>query len=78
MPRVKNLLKRIEVQTAKGTRTCVFSGRDILKGEQCIRVWDAPRDVSGYSREVALKMIADARERLDQYERDLNSNCPCP
>lgn len=71
MPKRKSLLKRVEIETAQRKRTCKFSGTQITKGEQCILVYDAPREYKGYCRDVALQMIEDARERLKKLEDSL-------
>jgi len=64
----KALLKKHEVQVAERRRTCKNSGAFIKMGEQCLVVWDAQFDCKPYSREVALLMIADARQVLDEIE----------
>lgn len=64
----KALLKKHEVQVAKGRRTCKNSGVSITKGEACLVVWDAQFDKKPYSQDVALLMIADARKALDEIE----------
>ena len=68
MPKRKSILKRIEIEVAQRKRTCKFTGTSITKGEQCIVVYDAPREYKSYCRDVALQMIEDARERLKQLE----------
>ena len=72
MPRRKSLLKRVEVETAKSKRKCKFSGGAITRGEYCIKVYDAPRQSKGYCRDVALKMIEEARGKLDEMEDALS------
>lgn len=69
MGKRKSLLKRVEVETAQRKRTCKFSGDEIASGQLCIVVYDAPRIHKGYCREVALKMIDDARKQLDYLEK---------
>lgn len=64
----KALLKKHEVQVAKGPRTCKNSGVSIAKGEACLVVWDAQFDKKPYSQAVALLMIADARKALDELD----------
>jgi hypothetical protein len=68
MTRLKSLLKRVDVETAKGKRTCKNSGEKILKGDKCIVVFDGMHDHSPYCRSVALQMIAAARTKLDEFE----------
>lgn len=71
MPKRKSILKRIEIETAKRKRTCKFSKASITKGEQCIVVYDAPREYKGYCRDVALKMIEDAKAEIRVIEEKL-------
>ena len=72
MPRKpKSLLKKHEVQIARGKRTCKNSGKKILKGEAFLMVWDSQYDRHPYSREIAFKMIASARHVLDEIESSL-------
>lgn len=71
MPKRKSLLKRVEIETAQRKRKCKFTGGAISKGETCIVVYDAPREYKGYCRDIALKMIEDARQRLDEMEESL-------
>ena len=73
----KALLKKHEVQVAKGRRTCKNSGVSITKGEPCLVVWDAQFDHKPYCREVALLMIADARKALDEIEAVLHRTTAC-
>jgi len=40
-------------------------------GEYCIVVWDDQYDKHTYSKEIALKMIEDARKTLDDLELSL-------
>ena len=80
MPKVKSLLKRIEVQVVKTKRTCKNSRTKMTTGEKCLVVWNAPRDYKPYCKEIALKMIKSAREKLDIIESKLeeqenNFNC---
>ena len=72
MPKRKSLLKRVEIEVAQRKRTCKFTGEAISKGETCVVVYDAPREFKGYCRDVALQMIEDARQRLQQMEDQLN------
>ena len=71
MPKRKSILKRIEIEVAQCKRTCKFTGSAIAKGEQCVVVFDAPREYKAYCRSVALQMIEDARERLKWLEDSL-------
>jgi hypothetical protein len=76
MPRPKQLIKPCEVETARARRTCAFSNAAIFKGIPCLVVHDGYRDRSCYSREIALRMIRQARERLDEVEEQLGAG-PC-
>ena len=71
MARLKQMVKRSEVEVAKAKRTCKFTGEAIVKGAICLVIHDGPRDRSCYSREIALKMVKLARVRLDEIERQL-------
>jgi len=71
VPKRKSLLKRVEIETAQRKRTCKFTGDSISKGETCVVVYDAPREFKGYCRDVALKMIEDARQQLVELEKGL-------
>ena len=74
MPRPKQMVKRSEVEVAKRRRTCKFSGTAIDKGGVCLVVYDGPRDRSPYCRDVGLKMIRQARVRLDELEDELEKD----
>lgn len=71
MPKRKSLLKRVEIEVAQRRRTCKFTSENIVKGETCIVIFDGPRETSGYCRDIALLMIGDARERLNELEKSL-------
>jgi hypothetical protein len=71
MPKRKSILKRLEIEVAQRRRTCKLTGRSISNGETCIVIYDGPREKSGYCREVAVKMIADARQQLTKLEDGL-------
>jgi len=68
MSRVKSLLKSHLLETAKGPRTCKNSAVRIRRGELCLVIQDGIHAKFPYCRSVALKMIAAARERLDELE----------
>lgn len=74
MPKRKSLLKRLEVVVARGKRTCKHSRTKILKGNLCLVVHDGPRDSGSYSQDTGLKMIADARDALDELEASLQGD----
>ena len=74
MARLKSMLKRVEVEKAKARRTCARTGSAILKGSTCIRIWDAPRKVKGYSVAVALQMVEQARTELNNLETLLKND----
>lgn len=73
MPRLKQMVKRTEVEVAKAKRTCKFSGESIVKGTKCLVVYDGPRERSCYSQSVALQMVNAARIRLAELENELAS-----
>jgi len=68
MPRPKQMVKTCEVEIARAKRTCAFTKAPILKGSLCLVVYEGPRDRSCYSRETAIRMIKQARERFDELE----------
>lgn len=72
MSRLKQMVKRTDVETAKAKRTCKFSGEAIVKGSICLVIYDGPRNRSCYSRRIALEMIKFARTRLDEIEAQLS------
>jgi hypothetical protein len=74
MAKVKSLIKRHAVELALGKRTCSHTGNPIPKGDLCLVVFDGPRDRHPYSTEVAAKMIAQARIKLDEIEESLRSH----
>ena len=74
MPRHKQMVKRCCVEVARGRRTCKFSNTSITKGAICLVVYNGPRDRSAYCRDVALRMIEEARARLDELERELGKD----
>jgi hypothetical protein len=72
MPRLKSILKRHRVEVAERQRTCKHDrSRKIARGECCLVVFDDERARFCYSREVALGMIAEAREALAMIETAL-------
>jgi hypothetical protein len=73
MPRPKQMIKTCEVEIARARRTCTFSKTPILKGIPCLVVYEGYRDRFCYSREIALRMIKQARERLDEIEQELST-----
>jgi hypothetical protein len=66
MPKRKSLLKKTEVEQAKHARTCRHGGEKIPSGSVCLVLFDGPRERFCYSREVALLMIEDARQKLNE------------
>ena len=68
MPKVKSMLKRIEVEVAERQRKCRHTGGIIVRGDSCLVIFDGYRDRHCYSRDVALRMIASARQVLDGIE----------
>ena len=73
MPKMKQMVKRTEVEIAKARRTCKFSKVPILKGETCLMLFESSRDRFCYSQGTGLHMVKLARERLDELERQLSS-----
>jgi len=71
MAKVKSILKRHVVEKALGKRTCTHSGAAIVKGEVCLVVFDGPYQRHPYCNEVAMKMIRQARAKLDELESNL-------
>ncbi len=76
MSRLKQMVKRTEVEIAKAKRTCKFTSESIVKGSVCLVIYDGPRDRSCYSQRIALEMIKCARERLDELEGALSGPRP--
>lgn len=76
MPKLKLMIKRTAAEVAKGKRTCVYSHEEIPKGAICLVLHEDERDRYVYSKEVALKMIEMARERLGKLEEAINSGVP--
>lgn len=74
MPRPKQMVKSCEVEIARAKRTCAFTSAPIFKGSPCLVVHEGPRDRSCYSREIALRMIKQARQRLDEVEHQLSAS----
>jgi hypothetical protein len=72
MPRPKQMIKTAEVEIALRQRTCAFSKMKILQGTACLVVYEGDRDRFCYSREIALRMIEQGHERLDELEKQLN------
>ena len=72
MPRPKQIVKTSSIEIALHKRTCAFSRIKILKGVPCLVVYEGARDRFCYSREVALRMIKQGHEHLDELEKQLN------
>ncbi len=73
MPRPKQMVKTCKVEIALAKRTCAFSNASIIKGTPCLVVYESPRNRFCYSKEVALRMIKQAREHLDGIEHQLSN-----
>lgn len=71
MPRVKQMVKRAMVETAKAQRRCKFTKQAIPKGTVCLVVYEGRRNRSCYSVPVALEMLGAARVKLDEIEAAL-------
>lgn len=74
MPKMKQMVKRTEVEVAQRQRTCRFSKAKIPRGEPCIVLYESPRDRFCYSHATALEMIKLARARLDELENELSAH----
>lgn len=74
MPRPKQFVKTADVEIAIHKRTCAFSRAKILSGSPCLVVYEGARDRFCYSREVALRMIKQGHERLDELEKQLRND----
>ena len=72
MKKTKTLLKKAVPEVAQRRRECGNTRRKIQAGESCLVVFDGPRQRFCYSREVALRMIEEARRRLDELQASLN------
>ena len=69
MAKLKQLVKRTEIEIAERKRTCKFTRNDIPMGTTCVVVYEASRDRRCYSKEVAIKMIANARNDSTRSKR---------
>lgn len=76
MPKLKQMVKRVEIESAQRTRKCKFTGNDILKDSLCMVVYEDSRNRNRYcySKDIAIKMIEDARKRLDELDKQLRSD----
>lgn len=68
---LKQIVKSIDIEVAKRKRACRYSKNPILKDEKCMVVYEGPRSRFCYSKDVALKMIENARLRLDELQLQL-------
>ena len=71
MPKMKQMIKRTEIEIAKAKRTCKFSSKIVPKGDVCLVLYEDSRDRYCYSKEVAIAMIEQARSRLNELEKEL-------
>jgi len=71
MAKRKSLLKKTEVEVTKRSRRCKHKRTTISIGQTCLVVFDDPRQRFCYSRDIALQMIQDARELLNEIEARL-------
>jgi len=76
MGKLKLMVKRTSVEVAKRKRTCAYSGLAIQKDAVCIVVREDARDRYVYSKDVALRMIEMARERLVELENAVRGGFP--
>ncbi len=76
MPKPKLMIKRSSVEVAKAKRTCVFSGAEIQKGTVSLVLFEDSRDRYVYCKDVALRMIQIARERLEAVENAIKEGSP--
>lgn len=72
MAAVKSMLKRCVVEIAQRKRTCKHSRLEIIKGEKCLVIFDTQFDRFCYSKPVALRMIEQARQALNELETGLS------
>lgn len=68
MPKMKQMIKRVDIEQAKRRRTCKFSGKPIEKDSLCLVLHEDSRDRYCYSKDIALKMIENAKNRLADLE----------
>lgn len=73
MPKPKLMIKKSSVEIALRKRTCMFSDAEITKDAACLVLFEDARDRYVYCKDVALKMIEMARERLTKIEAALNN-----
>jgi hypothetical protein len=71
MPKMKQMIKRTEIEQAQRRRKCKFSAEPIEKGSLCLVLHEDSRDRYCYSKDVALKMIEQAKARLSELENEL-------
>lgn len=72
MPKLKQMVKRVEIESAQRKRKCKFTGDDIIKDSLCMVLYEDSRDRYCYSKDIAIKMIEEARKRLDELEKQLS------
>jgi len=76
MPKPKLMIKRTSVEVAQRRRKCVYSGEEIQKGAVCLVLLEDARDRYVYGKDVALRMIEMARERLAKLEGAIKGGVP--
>jgi hypothetical protein len=76
MPKPKLMVKRTSIEVAKGKRTCAYSGEEIQKDAVCLVLLEDARDRYVYCKDVALRMIEMARERLAKLEGAIKNGAP--
>ena len=78
MARLKQMVKRSDVEIAKAKRNCRFSGEAIRKGTVCMVIYDGPRKRACYSKKIAMEMIDQARRYLLDLEEQLSGRATLP
>ena len=78
MPKVRDILVHVKVETAQRQRRCRRDAkRKIPKGEQCLVVSSGqPRTVYSYSREYAKQMLDHAAKKIAELYAAMNLSPP--
>lgn len=73
MPAVRNVLKHLEIQTAKRKRVCARnrSSHRISKGDKCLVIQDG-QDSPNYCISCAREILTVAKSTLASLETELN------
>jgi hypothetical protein len=76
MAKRKSLLKKADVEVTQRARKCKHTRLPIGTGQTCLVVFEDSRQRFCYSRQIALQMIADARQVLNEMEAGLRASSP--